>query len=80
MKNNLYITVLVVFLFLFINQYLFSENNSSQWVDSVYQTLTVEEKVAQLFLCETHWPYDKTHLKRRSAPEPGLLFKKKLLE
>lgn len=76
MKNILVRRGLVGFLSLFISINVCSQKDNSFWVDSLYNSFSIEERVAQLFVCQTNWPYNKVHLKKKSAPEPGFLLKK----
>lgn len=67
----------IIFPFLFLicydanafNQHLFS-NDAYRWADSVYQTLSLEQRVAQILMVEAH---DANFMKRlpRQLPQPG---------
>ncbi|WP_052345619.1 serine hydrolase domain-containing protein [Alkaliflexus imshenetskii] len=52
-----------------LNRHLFS-NDAYRWADSVYHTLTLEQRVAQILMVEAH---DVNFLKRQSRqlPQPG---------
>ena len=54
--------VLGTFLLLFFAELTFSQTNKGDWVDSVYNSLTLEQRLGQLFIMPTYGSGNEQHL------------------
>ncbi len=52
---------ILIFLFLWSTRDFFAQNSRSQWVDSVYATLNVEERIGQVFMVSAYSRLGQKH-------------------
>mgnify|MGYP000017331300 CR=1 FL=1 len=58
------ITLLIILLFYSISQKVHSQSAQDVWVDSIYQKLTLDEKIGQLFMIRAYAKDDQSEIKK----------------